>query len=170
MVGEILDETPPFQGLQGDPPMPEDPPSSADQAASEALNRLESPPQEAPRKRGRPPGSGTKSKPGRKPGQGSKASQNAPEDVSPEEKEASIQACAVLGKTIWDNLVAPATNRLPLADDQALALGAALDPVLEKYLPMLGDWRAETALVMTVLALFQATKKQPVDLGYAETS
>lgn len=112
---------------------------------------VSSPPPAPGRKRGRPKGSSSKaSKP-------SPTTPQAATERDPGEKALAVQAMATAGALLW-KVAGPVTKCRPLTDDEALALGTALDPVVEKYLPMLGDWKAETTLMITIFALYEATK------------
>lgn len=142
-----------FEPEPGDVP----PPDGAEAVGSQLLADLGPPvsvPPPAPgRKRGRPKGSGSKaSKP-------SPVAQEKSSERDPAEKMLAVQAMATAGALLW-KVAAPVTKCRPLTDDEALALGTALDPVVEKYLPMLGDWKAETTLLITIFALYEATKIQ----------
>ena len=101
----------------------------------------------APKKRkGRPPGSKNKST--------SKAKQV--DSVPP---EFYAKAWGLLGATVWDLVVVP-TGRRSLKDHESEALGGAIAGVVDKYFPDLGEYGAETNLVLTVLGLWLATKKE----------
>lgn len=73
--------------------------------------------------------------------------------VSPEE----IAGAAALGNVVW-NLAAPMFRHRALTDVEANQLGAALAPVVKRYLPMLGRWQYEVALAVVVFQLAQTTK------------
>jgi len=72
----------------------------------------------------------------------------------------SIMLSGILGATLF-NLAARIGHHRSLTDDETKALGTALDPVLWKWLPVLGDWKAETGLLVTCLALWQVTTPKP---------
>jgi hypothetical protein len=101
--------------------------------------------QEAPPRRGRPPGSKTKPK-------------AAPE---PERiyiaSEQSVRGAAILGATIW-KIAGNFLGYRALNDAEAMEFGKALDPVLFKYVPILSDWQAEINLLVIVVGLAQTTR------------
>lgn len=70
--------------------------------------------------------------------------------------EEGIAISAVLGNTIW-NLSRMFTKHGALTAEQQHDLGAAIDPVMYKYLPLLDDFRAEATLVMVVWTIWNAT-------------
>lgn len=66
--------------------------------------------------------------------------------------EGTIQATAVVARVVWD-IAAPFARLKQLTDEQAARLGTALDPLVQKYLPLLADWQYELGAVMCVVAV-----------------
>jgi hypothetical protein len=55
-----------------------------------------------------------------------------------------------------------ASKMLPvreLTEEEGDQLGAALDPVLCKWIPILGEWKYEANLLACVVMIYMATKK-----------
>lgn len=102
------------------------------------------------RKRGRPKGSRTRKRAARD----EKPEAEASAVYTPTDE--SVAMSAALGDALW-TLSRIASGRRALTVDERLTLGRAVDPVLFKYLPALGDWAAETGLVITLWALWTAT-------------
>src|SRR6266849_4715246 len=71
--------------------------------------------------------------------------------------DAGVAMSGALGALLWD-FGAPFMRCKPLSDEQKHHLGEALDPVLYKYLPILGNFAEEAALVMCLLALYQTNR------------
>jgi len=74
-----------------------------------------------------------------------------------------------MGVTVWWL----ASKMLPvreLTEEEGYELGKALDPVLCKWIPILGGWKYEAALLMTITTLYMATKvdKKPLKETPAE--
>jgi hypothetical protein len=68
-----------------------------------------------------------------------------------------VQLAGMLGATIW-SLVGPIARLRPLDEQETEKLGRALDPLMWKYLPVLGDWQIEFNAAIVILALVQATR------------
>lgn len=110
---------------------------------------------EPPRRRGRPPGS-----------------KNRPKDIAPEEPgawhfqyvadDASIAASTMMGAVVW-SLAAPMLKMRDLNKEEREMLGKALDPVLCRWLPIIGNWKFEAALLVTILSLAQTARRDYVD-------
>jgi len=112
-----------------------------------------------PRKRGRPKGS--KNRP-RDPNTGERI--NTPKESSNGDKpfvyipdSAGIKAASEAFNIIWF-LAAPFIKCRPLTDDEKLMAGEALDPILQKYIPMYGDWKYEINLAMVIVGLYQVCR------------
>lgn len=103
---------------------------------------------EPPKRRGRPPGARTRNR--------VREPYVATDD--------GIALCGMVGGTLWQ-LAGPMIGLRPLTEPEKDQLGRALDPLLWKYLPALGDWQIEFNAVLTVLALVTATRvaKEPND-------
>lgn len=89
----------------------------------------------------------------------------AAEDEKPERPpyvrtEEGVALSSILGRTLW-GILASFTKRRQLTEEEGKALGEALDPVLYKYLPAMGDWAAEIALIMVSWQLWNATAPPP---------
>jgi hypothetical protein len=80
----------------------------------------------------------------------------------------SIMLSGMLGATIF-NLAARIGHHRALTDEETQQLGEAIDPVLWKWLPVLGDWKAEAGLAMVLLMLWQQTTPPKEDEGNAGT-
>lgn len=108
------------------------------------------------RKRGRPPGSKNRPKDGNT--TNSKTSESGGEGTPflYTRDENNIKATALMGATAWYFAAKMLPNIRALKEDEAMALGEALDPVLQKYLPVFGEWKYELNLVMVVVGLYQA--------------
>ena len=132
------------------PPDPEG--AAARVLAQTAGEKLDSPPL---RPRGRPPGKSTAKQ--RAKWREQKRRQAEEEETSYEPDAAGIAACALLSQTLW-RLGGPFLHLRPLTDEEAAQLGAAVDPVLKKYLPALEEWQAEVNLGVVLLGLIQATR------------
>lgn len=76
--------------------------------------------------------------------------------------EESIVLASVLGNTVW-NLSRMFSHHRALTKDEQHELGAALDPVLYKWLPALDDWKAEATLLMVTWMLWNATAPPPLE-------
>lgn len=102
---------------------------------------------------------------GRKPGQSNRPSNPTPPDAGSDAgqpfiyvaDENSIKASKAMGMTVWALLSLMLPIR-PLTDEEGTQLGTSLDPVLCKWIPIIGEWKYEAALLMTVFTLWQATK------------
>lgn len=120
------------------------------------------------RGRGRPPGSKNKLK------DGSVLSSNV-ELSKPKSKfvykadSDSIKAMGLLAQAVW-NFAAPILKVRDINDKEAEELGQLLDPVLEKWIPILGDFKYETALVMGIFVLYTKTKAEYVPSQERESS
>jgi len=77
----------------------------------------------------------------------------AAEPVTPEEQ---VMVGRLLG-VVW-GFAGPFIRCRALSTAQELQLGNAAVPVIRKYAPFLDDWAVEITLVMTVGALYQATR------------
>jgi hypothetical protein len=122
------------------------------EAATEVLTK---PPDDAPRRRGRPRGS-----------------KNKPRDVDATVTQAqeegapfvyvadpiSIMQSKVLATTVW-YIAAKMLPVRELTDEEGSQLGEALDPVLCKWIPILGEWKYEVNLLTCIVMLYLATKK-----------
>lgn len=133
-----------------------------EQVAAERLAKAggeSSPPAASPRRHGPKPG--TKYKPRQK-------SSPEPQGVlerSPEEVAASVKACSFMAGTLWNVIVAKFTKHRALTPEEADQLGAALDPVLDKYLPNMGGYGAELALIVVAGSLWISTEPPKVEKG-----
>lgn len=110
------------------------------------------------RRVGRPRGSKTRKSHARKPGVAKE-----PVEISPEE----VAAFAMLGGTLW-SISARVFKMDDLTDDERTRLGAAMAPVAEKYLPIMGEYAPEITLVTLVAGLVVEKRKKkpaPVDDG-----
>lgn len=136
--------------------------SELSEAAEEKLNP---PAAEAPKRRGRP------LLPRDSQGNIIRKPKSAPQDTGEEEAapfvyiydENSVKASMAMGVTVWWL----ASKMLPvreLTEEEGYELGKALDPVLCKWIPILGEWKYEAALLMTITTLYMATKieKKPL--------
>jgi hypothetical protein len=88
--------------------------------------------------------------------------EDEPEDgpATPEE----VAGAALLGGTVWA-LAGPMFGLRELTAPEAQQLGAALAPVVRKYLPLLGEWQAEVNLILVVAGLYSATRVQPREVS-----
>jgi hypothetical protein len=73
-----------------------------------------------------------------------------------------VAMSGMLGSALWD-LTCIFTHRRGLTADEVEKFGEALDPVLYKYLPVLGDWAAEATLLMCCWSIWQATTPEETD-------
>lgn len=71
--------------------------------------------------------------------------------------KAGLFATTVLAATVW-SIVGKFINCRNLTDDEASKLGEALDPVLQKYVPIMADWQYEINLITVIGSLYMATK------------
>jgi len=69
-----------------------------------------------------------------------------------------IAAASLLSKTVW-GLAGPMFHFRPLNGEQADRMGAALAPVLAKYLPSLDRWSLELNLAVVVYQLGTETRE-----------
>lgn len=103
-----------------------------------------------------------KGKPGRPKGSGKKTTG---EKSEPPEKQvvvinvtpADIVAAGQLGALLW-NFAAPFAKMAPLNEDQTHRLGEALAPLVQKYLPLLGNWQYEIGAVIVIFALVNESR------------
>ena len=82
--------------------------------------------------------------------------------AAPPPVEITEQDCIELGgllAVVW-GLAGPAVKLAPLNEEEATRLGTAAAPVIQKYLPMLGDWKLEITLIMVTAGLVQAKRKE----------
>lgn len=126
-----------------------------DAANSALLNKPEDS-EEVPRRRGRPKGSKNRPKDGSPP-KTENESGASPWDFEYKRDESSINATAVMVRTAWGiaSIMLPVR---PLTDTEALELGEATDPVLQRWIPVFGQWKYELALVMCIYAMWDKTK------------
>jgi hypothetical protein len=71
--------------------------------------------------------------------------------------ENSVKASAAMGMMVWFL----ASKMLPvreLTEEEGMQLGESLDPVLCKWMPMLGAWMYEANLLFCIIMLYMATK------------
>jgi len=125
--------------------------SDLSEAANEVLNK---PPEDTPRKRGRPKGSTNKPK------VAVEADKYGTMDGVPfvyVPDPVSIMQSKALALTVWF-LAAKMLPVRELTEEEGSLLGDALDPVLCKWLPMLGEWKYEMNLVVCIIMLYMATK------------
>ena len=108
-----------------------------------------------PRKRGRPKGSKNKPK------DGSYVpptdSQNGDRPFNYVADPSGIAAAGKAFSTIWW-LLAPMLKVRPLNELEESKAGEALDPILQKYLPVYNDWKYEINLAMVAVGLFQVCR------------
>lgn len=110
------------------------------------------------KRRGRPPGSKNKPKDGEAQSPESR-SLFAPFVYQPD--DASIAASTMMGSVVW-SIVAPMFKMRDLKNEEREKLGRALDPVLCRWIPILGDWKYEAGLIMAIVGLAQVCKKEYV--------
>lgn len=142
----------------------EAPASGIESVAEEIRSRKEDAPR---RRRGRPPGSKTRKPRPRGDSSSARASKTKDEREPYQPTPEGIAVSSVLGNTVW-NLSRLMTNCRALSDEEREELGAALDPVLYKYLPVLDDWKAEATLVMVAWTLYERTKPREESGSSAE--
>lgn len=99
-----------------------------------------------------------------RPRKGSKRAASPTSDASdsgeretPEVTEADIKGAGFLGAVVW-KIVGGFTGNRPLNKDETGELGEALAPVLARWLPDMGAFAPEIALVVTVWGLYETTK------------
>lgn len=102
-----------------------------------------------------------------RPKKGGKAAPAPPKERSAEEVKQGAAVCAFLSATLWD-VLGPVLKVKPLDDEEARKLGAALDPVLAKYLPAMGDWTLEINLALVVAALYSSHRMTPEEVTAAK--
>ena len=108
------------------------------------------------KKRGRPKGS--KNKP-RDPNTGQRIeSPSEPISFIYNPDPAGIAAAGKAFSTVWF-LLGPLLKVRPLTEQEELKTGEALDPVLQKYVPMYNDWKYEINLSLVIVGLFQVCRK-----------
>jgi hypothetical protein len=123
-----------------------------------------------PPRRGRPPGKKTSAEQKRRRvNERAKARYWAKKDVvgerspqpdAPSEPTADeIAACSFLARTTW-NLTCRLWGSRALSDEEGTRLGTALAPVLQKYLPVYGDWAIEINLVLVIGGLVLSTREK----------
>ena len=118
-------------------------------------------------RRGRPPGAKNKTKSATADKPKAEASVD-PFAFSYTADPASIASSAALARTVWGlaSLMLPVR---PLTEDEGSTLGEALDPVLCRWLPIVGQWKYEAALVLCIYAMWDATKiEKPASESNAE--
>jgi len=93
-----------------------------------------------------PPSSGPKKKRGRK------AKIEAEPTFVYQRNEASVKACTILGAVVM-RIVCRLSKWEPLTEEEELELGAAIDPVVQKRLPMLTNWGEEMGLAMVLMGV-----------------
>lgn len=111
------------------------------------------------RKRGRPPGSKNRPKDG--------SGNPIPETPSNPllapfvyvADDTSIAASTAMGGVVWA-IIAPMFKMRDLKDDEREKLGRCLDPVLCRWIPILGEWKYEAALLMAILGLARTCKRE----------
>ena len=110
--------------------------------------------EDAPRpRRGRPPGA--KNKKGAKRSAAPQAD-DVPMDYTPTDVE--VKAATLLGATIWKFAGKMLGYRELDPVSEAPELGAALAPLVKKYLPLLAEWQYEINAAMVIFALAEQTK------------
>lgn len=87
-----------------------------------------------------------------------KSKAKAPRVVEPLTEE-EIKFVGVLIGTLWA-IAGPAIKLSPLREEEQDAIGKAAAPVIQKYLPMLGDWSLEINLVLVVGALAKVKREE----------
>ena len=70
-----------------------------------------------------------------------------------------IAAAGKLFSFTW-MLLGPLVKVTPLSKEEELHAGEALDPVLQKYLPIYQDWKYEINLALIVIGLYQIHHKE----------
>ncbi len=73
--------------------------------------------------------------------------------------DASIKAAAKLSGIAWF-LAAPFMKCRPLTEPEETMLGEALDPILQKYIPIYGDFKYEINLCMVLVGLYQVCREK----------
>jgi hypothetical protein len=126
-------------------------PDAAQTAAKEIEARAGA--EDAPRGRGRPPGSRTKKAT-------KKTTAKAPDPITPEE----VQGYALLGGTLW-TLAARIFKMEDLTPEERTQLGEAMAPVARKYIPMLDEYAPEATLLILVAGLVQSKQKKKPKTG-----
>jgi hypothetical protein len=96
---------------------------------------------------------------------GSKGSSDTPRKAPPEPVRLTEEEARMIGNlcgALWA-LAGKFVGLAPLDDAEKFELGSVAAPVLNKYLPALGQYAPEAALVITVAALVERTriKKTP---------
>ncbi len=115
-------------------------------------------PAPAPKRgRGRPKGSKTKTRSTSTGGttKTKSADEREPYKASPE----GIATSALLMGTLW-KVAGPMLKLDALTEDEATQLGAAVDPILHKYVPLLDAWREEINLAVALVGAYEVTKRR----------
>ena len=89
--------------------------------------------------------------------------ENAPFVYNP--SESGIKAAAKAFGVIW-YFAAPFIKARQLTEVEQLKVGEALDPILQKYVPMYDDWKYEINLTMVLVGVYQVCREdyaKPVD-------
>lgn len=68
-----------------------------------------------------------------------------------------VAACALLGSTVW-TLMGKIIGMRPLFPEESHELGAAMAPVVVKWMPFMSKWAPELNLVVVTVTLYQATR------------
>lgn len=108
-----------------------------------------------PKRRGRPPGSKNRPKENDSSSPTSVPTEGLKDKLSKfeyQETPESVFASTMMGATIWA-IVAPMFKLRKLTDEEEIRLGLALDPVLQRWVPMFDTWKYEINLVVTIVAL-----------------
>ena len=118
---------------------------------------------DTPKKRGRPKGSKNRPKDGTE----TKQDATAPEPVAGDWRNFvytpdanGIQATTAMCRVVWYLLSLMLPVRA-LNDEEALKLGEAADPVMCRWIPVVGMWKYEMAFVMCIVTLYFQTKIEP---------
>lgn len=116
-----------------------------------ANEKINAPPSDTPKRRGRPPGSKNRPRIPAPPDEGEKQPFVYIRD------ENQVKATALMVKTAW-YLAAKMLPVRELTDEEAMELGEAADPVLCKWIPILGEWKYEANLLVCIITMYMATK------------
>lgn len=93
-------------------------------------------------------------------------SASAPKEITPaEEKEAGA-----LFETVWSMVVVPLANGrlIPMNPDQTERAGRVFAPVIQKYAPLLGEWRVEAMALLCVGMIVRECYVPEAKTGEAE--
>lgn len=139
--------------------------SELSEAAQEELSATTNGTSEQPKRRGRPPGSKNRPKDGTQtpPPTGQVSGFVYVRD------EQSVKTNAFMCAIVWEVAAGMFPVRT-LTDEEAYKLGEAFDPVLAKWLPILGEWKYEATLLFVILTLVMATriKRDVKEVGHEE--